>query len=119
MEVPIKQDLIEIAGEQNYTESLIDLVSYSYDASEHTHRPTCVVWPETVEQISEILKLANRESISIVPRGAGTGLSGMALPIRGGIVLDLNRMNKILKISIFSSKFLGEFVALFRFFSNE
>ena len=100
MEASIKQDLIEIVGEQNYTESLIDLVSYSYDASEHTHRPNCVVWPETVEKISQILRLANREFISIVPRGAGTGLSGMAVPIKGGIILDLNRMNKILKISI-------------------
>jgi glycolate oxidase len=96
----IKQELIKIVGEQNFTENLIDLVSCSYDASEHKHRPTCVVWPETVEQISKILKLANQELISIVPRGAGTGLSGMAVPIRGGIVLDMNRMNKILKISI-------------------
>jgi len=95
-----KQALIDIVGEQNYTDRLIDMVSYSYDASEHSHRPSCGVWAETAEQVSEILKLANREKMPVIPRGAGTGLSGMAVPAKGGIVLDLSRMNKILKISI-------------------
>jgi len=76
------------------------MVSFSYDASEHSHRPTCAVWAESAEQISEILKLSNREKIPVIPRGAGTGLSGMAVPIEGGIVLDLSRMNSIMKISI-------------------
>jgi glycolate oxidase len=100
MDQGLKQGLIEIVGEQNYTDDLIDMVSYSYDASEHSHRPSCGVWAETTEQVSELLKLANREKIPVIPRGAGTGLSGMAVPARGGIVLDLNRMNEILRISI-------------------
>ncbi|MBN1225962.1 MAG: FAD-binding protein [Deltaproteobacteria bacterium] len=76
------------------------MVSYSYDASEHRHRPSCAVWVESAEQVSEILKLANNELIPVIPRGAGTGLSGMAVPIRSGIVLDLSHMNKIISISI-------------------
>jgi glycolate oxidase len=100
MDAGIKRALVDIVGEQNYTHSLIDMVSYSYDASEHSHRPSCGVWAETTEQVSDILKLANREHIPIIPRGAGTGLSGMAVPAKGGIVLDLTRMNRILKISI-------------------
>jgi len=100
MDDSIRQELIKIVGEDNYTERLIDMVSYSYDASEHSHRPSCGVWPGTAEQISEILKLANRVRIPVIPRGAGTGLSGMAVPAKGGIVLDLNHMNKILGISI-------------------
>jgi len=100
MDEKIKQELIKIVGEENYTERLIDMVSYSYDASEHSHRPSCGVWPGTAEQVSEILKLANREQVPVIPRGAGTGLSGMSVPAKGGIVLDLNRMNKILSISI-------------------
>ncbi|MBN2034364.1 MAG: FAD-binding protein, partial [Deltaproteobacteria bacterium] len=76
------------------------MVSYSYDASEHFHRPSCGVWPDRTEQISDIMKLANREHIAVIPRGSGTGLSGMAIPAKGGIVLDLSHMNKILKISI-------------------
>jgi glycolate oxidase len=100
MDEKIKNALIGIVGENNYTDSIIDMVSYSYDASEHSHRPLCAVWAETAEQVSEVLKLANKEKVPVIPRGAGTGLSGMAVPIRGGIVLDLNHMNKILKISI-------------------
>ena len=100
MDKDIKESLIHIAGEKNYTDSLIDMVSYSYDASEHSHRPSCGVWAENTEQVSEIMKLANGKGIPVIPRGAGTGLSGMAVPARGGIVLDLSHMNKILKISI-------------------
>jgi glycolate oxidase len=100
MEDSIKKDLMEIVGEENYTDSLIDMVSYSYDASEHRHRPSCGVWPQTAEQVSQVLQLANREHVPVIPRGAGTGLSGMAVPAKGGIVLDLIRMNRIVKISI-------------------
>ena len=100
MDKEIKQSLIHIVGENNYTDSLIDMVSYSYDASEHSHRPSCGVWAESTEQVSEIMKLANRKGIPVIPRGAGTGLSGMAVPAKGGIVLDLSHMKEILKISI-------------------
>jgi len=100
MDEKIKNELIAVVGESNYTDDLIDLVSYSYDASEHTHRPSCAVWVETVEQVSGVMRLANGERIPVIPRGAGTGLSGMAVPQLGGIVLDLSHMNKILKISI-------------------
>ena len=62
MDEGIKQELIKIVGEENYTERLIDMVSYSYDASEHSHRPSCGVWPGTAEQVSEILKLANSKA---------------------------------------------------------
>ena len=100
MEDRVKKELIDIVGEKNYTDGLIDLVSYSYDASEYHHRPDCGVWPESAEQISEIMKLANRENLAVTPRGGATGLTGMAVPVRGGIILDLNHMNKILNISI-------------------
>ncbi len=100
MDQHIKKALIEIVGQENFTDDQIDLVSYSYDASHFTSRPLCALWPHSAEQISEILKLANREMIPVIPRGAGTGLAGMAIPIRGGIVLDLNRMTRIKKISI-------------------
>jgi glycolate oxidase len=58
------------------------------------------VWVENTEQISEIMKLANREHVPVVPRGGATGLTGMAVPSKGGIILDLNHMNRIIKISI-------------------
>jgi glycolate oxidase len=100
MRAKIKAALIDIVGEENFTDDLIDLVSYSYDGSQHRHRPECAVWPETSQHVSEILMLANVEMVPVIPRGAGTSLSGMAVPARGGIVVDLSHMNKILKISI-------------------
>ena len=100
MDEKLEQAIVDIVGEDHYTHDIIDLVSYACDASEHCNRPLCAVFTETTEQIADLMKLANREKVPITPRGAGTGLSGMAVPIRGGIILDLSRMNKILKVSI-------------------
>ena len=94
------QKLIEIVGEGNFTDKLEELVPYSYDASMNVHRPAAAVWPESTEQVSQIVKFANEQKIPVIPRGAGTSLSGGAVPIKGGIIIDLSRMNKILEISI-------------------
>ncbi len=66
----------------------------------YAHMPEVVVRPRTAEEISAIIKLANRENIPITPRGAGSGLSGGAVPLHGGIVLLCDRMNKILEIDL-------------------
>jgi glycolate oxidase len=100
MDTTIKQTLMEIVGSENFTDSLIDLIAYSKDASEHRHRPDAAVWPVNTEQISAIMKLANREKVPVVPRGAGTSLAGLAVPEQGGIILDLGRMDKIIDINI-------------------
>ncbi len=100
MKDEIKRELIEIVGEENFTDSLIDMISYSRDASTQKHRPEAAVWVENAEQVSAIMKLANREKIPVTPRGAGTSLSGLTVPLGGGIVIDLAKMNKIVKISI-------------------
>ena len=100
MEDKIKKALIDIVGEENYTDNLIDLIAYSKDASEHRHRPDAAVWPATAEEISAILKLANKDRFPVVPRGAGTSLAGLAVPEKGGVILDLGRMNKIISVSV-------------------
>ena len=100
MDEKTKNALIDIVGESNFTDRLIDLISYSYDASEYHHRPDCGMWVETPEQISNIVKLANQARIPVIPRGGATGLTGMAVPAKGGIILDLTHMNRIIKISI-------------------
>ena len=100
MDDSIKQALIDIVGQSNFTDSLIDLVSYSYDSSDHHHRPDAAVWPATSEQVSGILIMANEHRFAVTPRGAGTGLAGAAVPAGGGLILDLCRMNKILDIQI-------------------
>jgi len=100
MDDNIKQDLIDIVGQENFSDLLIDLVSYSYDASDHKHRPEAGVWPTSSEEVSRILILANEHRFPVTPRGAGTGLAGAAVPASGGLVLDMCRMNKILDIRI-------------------
>ena len=75
------------------------LEKYGKDETEDLlYKPEIVVRPKTVEQISEIMKLANVNKIVVTVRGSGTGLSGGALPIYGGIVISMERFNKILKI---------------------
>jgi glycolate oxidase len=77
------------------------MLAYGHDevaGEEHAHLPEAVVKPDSATQISAVLRLANRERVPVTPRGAGTGLSGGAVPVRGGIVLSLERMNRILEI---------------------
>jgi len=100
MDEKIKRELIEIVGEDCFTDRLIDLISYSKDASEHKHRPEAAVWATTTEEVSAILQLANQEIFPVTARGAGTSLAGLAVPEHGGLVLDLGRMNKIVEINI-------------------
>ncbi len=96
----LKRKLVETVSEENFTDALIDLVSYSYDASDHEHRPAAALWPRTSEQVSQILTLASTHGFAVTPRGAGTGLAGSAVPVAGGIVMDLCRMNRIIEIAI-------------------
>lgn len=100
MDAKIKENLVAIVGENNFTDSLIDLVSFSYDSSGLNQRPEAAVWIQTTEQVSAILNLANTHKFPVTPRGAGTSLTGSAVPRQGGIVMDMSRMNKILAISI-------------------
>ena len=75
------------------------LDDYSSDETEDLKfSPEVIVKPNTSEQVSEILKICNKESIPLTPRGAGTGLSGGALPVFGGVILSTERFNKILEI---------------------
>jgi len=94
----VLKDLKSIVGPANVSTSPEELVVYSYDATQRESLPWAVVRPRSSREISEILKLANRERFPVVPRGAGTGMSGGSVPVRGGVVLSLERMNHILEI---------------------
>jgi glycolate oxidase len=100
MDETLKNALIDVVGPENFTEQLIDMVSYSYDASAHRHRPEAAVWVTTSEQIARILVLANKHRFPVTPRGAGTGLAGSAVPACKGLVMDLGRMNRIVNVRI-------------------
>jgi glycolate oxidase len=90
----------EIVGKENVLINKVDLVSYSYDATADvpTEMPDIVVMPTTTEMVQEIVNIARTNKIAIYPRGAGTNLSGGTIPLKKGIVVSFQRMNKILEI---------------------
>jgi glycolate oxidase len=91
--------LAKIVGSSNVLTSQEDLIPYSFDGTAAMQQmPSCVVFVQTPEQISAILKLANLEKLPIVTRGSGTGLSGGSLPSDNCIVLCTVRMDKILEL---------------------
>ena len=92
------EELKDIVGGENFSDDLTDRYIYSSDASIHQSLPSVILRPEKAEEVQEILKYANKEKIPVTPRGAGTGEVGGAVPIDGGMVLDLKRMNKIMEI---------------------
>jgi len=90
--------LEEIVGKDNVFTSMADRICYSYDATQQSFLPAVVVHPGSTDEISRIMKLANRELIPVFPRGAGSGFTGGSLPTRGGIVLCTERMDRIILI---------------------
>ncbi|MFZ1798319.1 MAG: FAD-binding protein, partial [Chitinophagaceae bacterium] len=93
------QHFKEIVGSNYVFDDNDSLEKYSHDETENLfYRPEIVIQPRTTEEISAILKICNQHKIPVTPRGAGTGLSGGALPHFGGILLSMERMNSILKI---------------------
>ena len=90
--------LKKIVGKNNVSDNVADLYVYSSDASVHQAMPSVIVRPTTIEEVQKIMRYANSNCIPVVPRGAGSGTSGHTVPIDGGIVLDLKRMNRILEI---------------------
>ena len=94
----IHKELEQIVGEKNVLVSPEDLVSYSFDGTFAEHRPDIVVQPETTEQVSRVLELADREALPVVPRGMATGLAAASIPFGGGVALSLVRMNRVLEI---------------------
>jgi glycolate oxidase len=93
-----KHALKSLLSPERATDKPEHLVAYSYDAYTEEHRPDMVVFPVTTEEVSAIMKIADRENIPVTPRGSGTNLAGESVPLRGGIVVCLSQMDKILSI---------------------
>jgi len=93
------EKLKSIVGVENVKDDPADLYVYGTDSSVHESMPWVVLRPGKAEEIQEIMRYADSEKIPVIPRGAGSGMSGQAVPINGGIVLDMKRMNKILEIN--------------------
>jgi len=97
--IEVKQKLEDLIGRDYVITEPFELEKYSRDETEDlSFFPDIVVKVSNVNDISTVLKLANKYKIPITPRGGGTGLSGGALPINGGIVLSTERMNRIIEI---------------------
>jgi len=90
--------LKKIVGKKNVSTHKEDLLSYSYDATQVAFLPEAVVFPRSAEEISAIMKLANQYQFPVLPRGAGSGMSGGTVPVKGGVVLAMTRFNHILEI---------------------
>src|SRR5438874_418864 len=92
-------ELRDIVGDENVLSEPDELLVYECDGlPQHKHPPRAIVFPNSTEETSEVLALLHNEGISFAPRGAGTGLSGGALAINRGVVIELARMRKILEV---------------------
>ncbi|MBY8990366.1 MAG: FAD-binding oxidoreductase [Candidatus Lokiarchaeota archaeon] len=105
----IESKLKKIVGLNNISTKEVDLLAYTKDSTllafnweiegKIAGLPDYITWPETTEQISEILKLANREKIPVIPYGEGSGVVGGAIPLYGGIIIDMKKFNRVLEIN--------------------
>jgi len=95
----ILNQIREIAGDNAVFTDPEDLENYSHDETEDLRfYPQAVVKPQTTEQVSKLMKLASQYNLPVTPRGGGTGLSGGALPVKGGLLLAMEKFSKILEI---------------------
>ena len=95
-----KERFTALLGPRNYLDKPEDLKLYEYDGGVDKHPPDLVVFPRTTQDVSHIVKLAREYGLPVVGRGAGTGLSGGAIPVEGGIMVAFARMNRILEIDL-------------------
>lgn len=94
----VVKEIKKIVGDENVLATKEERLCYGYDSTPVTFLPDLVVRPSSTGEIRAIVELANRHLFPVIPRGAGTGLSGGSLPVEGGVVIDLTRMDRILEI---------------------
>jgi D-lactate dehydrogenase len=93
-----KEALAGVLGDRLLTDPA-DCWPYGYDNSRRHHLPDAVAFPESHEEVLALVRLCNRYDIPLVPRGRGTGTTGAAVPVHGGLVLSTERMTRILRFS--------------------
>jgi glycolate oxidase len=103
----IMQELKEIVGDR-VSASPSEKCCYAGDASQIVGMPDFVVRPQSTSQVSRILRLCSKKLIPATARGAGTGLAGGCSPVKGGLVLDMSGMNRILEIDIENQQVIVE-----------
>ncbi len=91
-------DLRAAVGASNVLDGGVDLQLYGYDAFLEERRPDAVAFVHSTEEVAEVVKACNRHGAPFVARGGGTNLSGGTIPVRGGVVIEMIRMNRILEV---------------------
>lgn len=99
LDMQVKNELIQIVGKDRFLDRIEELACYAYDAFVEESMPDAVLFPETTDEVSHILKTASRYKIPLTGRGAGTSLCGASIPIRHGIVLCFSKMDKIMDVN--------------------
>ena len=94
----VLKEIAQIIGREYLYTTREVLLEYASDATRLESMPDAVVIPENADQISRILQLATKKGFPVIPRGAGSGMSGGAVPVRGGLVMAMKRFDRILAI---------------------
>ena len=97
-----------MVGKENLIRNKVALASYSFDSSPYKGHPGVVVFPTSTEMVVQIMKIANKYNVPVLPRGAGTSLSGGTIAPPDSIVVSLTKMNKILEVNLKESSALVE-----------
>jgi FAD/FMN-containing dehydrogenase len=93
-------ELKKIVGDENVSTNRADLYYYSQDMTQAAPNwPDLVVMPQTVEEVQAIVRLANKEKVPVTPYTTGGNIGGLTIPLKGGIILDLRRMNRIIEVN--------------------
>lgn len=106
----IVQELAAIVGREWVISDPDELTVYECDGMTYLEKalPDVVVLPDSTEQVAEVVKFCDGEQLPFLPRGAGTGLSGGAIAVQGGVIIGLNRMNRILEIDLTNQRAVVE-----------
>src|SRR5690242_3573906 len=94
----LARELSAIVGDDYVHDAPSEIIAYSYDGTFQQRRPDLAVSPASTDQVAAVVRVAAREHTPIVARGASSGLAGGTIPERGGIILNLARMDRILDI---------------------
>ncbi len=109
MDARIFDELRAIVGARGLITSTEELHTYECDGLTNFRAlPRAVLLPDCTEQVQAIVRVCHRERIPFVARGAGTGLSGGALPVKNGVVISLTRMNRILEVDLPNARVVAE-----------
>ena len=92
------KELRQIVGDANVLNTPVHLQLYQYDAYLEERRPDAVVFVHSTEEVAGIIKVCNAHGVPFVPRGGGTNLSGGTIPFKGGVVIEMIRMNQLLEV---------------------